>query len=135
MDCRLFHRLASSLSNADGAGSLHYNLPKVETGDSHPLDIVSHPSLLTSGRKTMKERGSSESPSSRSKCVIVASSNSSENGGFASKEPHCGLNSKNGLETGLIEINRPFQTRCHVQLCYTKPRHINILNYHNHVSH
>ena len=59
---------------------------------------------LTSGRKTMKESGSSESPSSRSKCVIVASSNSSENGGFASNEPHCGLKSKKGLENAEIKI-------------------------------
>ena len=52
----------------------------------------------------MKESGSSESPSSRSKCVIVASSNSSENGGFASNEPHCGLKSKKGLENAEIKI-------------------------------
>ncbi len=75
IDCLRFHLEASSLSSACGAGSRH------------------------SGRNTMKDRGSRESASRRSKCTIVASRSSSENGGFASNEPHWGLKSRIGLKS------------------------------------
>ncbi len=42
----------------------------------------------------MKDKGSRLSSSSLSKCVMVASMSSSQNGGFASNEPHWGLKSK-----------------------------------------
>ena len=70
---RRFQREASNFRRAGGAGSRH------------------------SGKNTMKDRGSKVSSSNRSKCTMVASINSSQNGGLASKEPQCGLNSKMGL--------------------------------------
>lgn len=45
----------------------------------------------------MKESGSIESDKRRSKWVTMASINSSQKGGLASKEPETGLNSKIGL--------------------------------------
>ena len=46
----------------------------------------------------MKDRGSRDSSRSVSKCEMVASINSSQNGGLASKLPHRGFSSRMGLK-------------------------------------
>jgi hypothetical protein len=54
--------------------------------------------------KTMNDRGSLESASSRSKWVTIVSMNSSQNGGLASNDPDTGLNSRIGLFLELKKI-------------------------------
>jgi hypothetical protein len=77
---RLFHDDSSSRLRTGGAGSRH------------------------SGMKTMNDRGSLESASSRSKWVTIVSMNSSQNGGLASNDPDTGLNSRIGLFLELKKI-------------------------------
>ena len=79
--CLRFHTDSSSLLSTGGAGSRH------------------------SGMKMMKDNGSLESDSSRSKCVTIDSISSSQKGGLASNDPDTGLNSRMGLNENQIRLN------------------------------
>ena len=85
-NCRRFHREASSLRRAGGAGSRH------------------------SGKNTMKDNGSKVSSNNLSKWTMVASINSSQKGGFASKEPQWGLKSITVLKDINFSWNRSSTT-------------------------